>query len=77
MSRLSKELKLDDKTKSGWLDVRVRIPVNVQIGTAGLTYVTSPFIRGLLVSDRTEAAALESVALAIEDLGRASTEGGA
>ena len=55
-----------------WAEVTIRIPVVIELGDAGLTYITSPFIRGLLVAEKTEQEAMEKLAGAIEDLASAA-----
>jgi hypothetical protein len=52
----------------------VTIPVKVETAESGLIYVTSPIIRGLLVSERTEEKALASAITAVDDLARAAVE---
>ncbi len=55
-----------------WAEVTVRIPIDIEVGDGGLTYVTSPFIRGLLVAEKTEQDALDKLPNSIEDLASAA-----
>ena len=48
--------------------VNFDVPVDVEEGDAGLWYVTSPLVRGLLVADKTEEAALARVPAALREL---------
>lgn len=49
----------------------VSIPITIKTRDSGLVFVTSPLIKGLLVSERTEEEALESARRAVLDLGQA------
>ena len=62
--------------KRKWLSVTVRIPVDVEDGDHGLCYITSPFIKGLMVAEPTENLADNKVRDAIEDLACASASHG-
>ena len=55
--------------------IEVRIPVDVEGGGEGLFYVTSSLLKGLLVAERSEEAALDRAREAIEHLGTAKYGG--
>ena len=57
-----------------WAQVTVRIPIDIESGDAGLWYITSPFIKGLLIAEHTEELAEGKLKEAIEDMACASTE---
>jgi len=41
--------------------ISIEFPVDIQVGSAGLVYVTSPLVRSLLVDGETESEALAQV----------------
>lgn len=53
------------------ITTEVRLPIKVEQGEAGLWYVTSPLIKGLLVAAHSEVAALRKVQSALTDMARA------
>ena len=55
-------------------DIEAMIPVDIKLGTSGLYFVTSPLIKGLLVSDRTRADVLQRAREALQDLALAARE---
>lgn len=56
-----------------WTEVTIRIPIDVEQGDAGLFYITSPLLKGLLVAERTEKEALASLPSRIEDMAVAAS----
>lgn len=49
-------------------------PLDIEQGKSGLFYVTSPLVRGLLVSGRSENEALDAVPQTLLDLAAAARE---
>lgn len=49
-------------------NIDIIFPIDIEQGKAGLFYVTSPLVRGLLVTGRTENEALDKVQQALADL---------
>lgn len=52
--------------------LQVEIPVTIEKSKSGLYFVTSPLIKGLLVSERTEAEALAAAVEGVRQLGLAA-----
>ena len=53
-------------------NIDIIFPIDVEQGEAGLFYITSPLVRGLLVTGRTENEALDKVQQALTDLAKAN-----
>jgi len=51
-----------------WMEVTVRVPVHVEECPTGMVFVTSPFVKGLLVAKRSKGEALARAPLAIQEL---------
>lgn len=51
-----------------WVELKARIPVEIEQGERGLVYVTSRMLRGLMIAAPTEKQALELINSAVEDL---------
>jgi hypothetical protein len=52
----------------------IEFPIDIEQGEAGLVYVTSPLVRGLLIARETEAEALAEAPQALADLTKAKDE---
>jgi predicted RNase H-like HicB family nuclease len=58
--------------RRAYIDLGI-FPIDIEQGKAGLFYITSPLVPGLLVTGRTENEALDSVQGALNDLTEAIT----
>src|ERR1022692_1151512 len=57
-----------------WYQLTARIPLKIEKGNTGIWFITSPLIKGLLVSGQSRKEAMSRIVECVEDLASASTE---
>lgn len=51
-----------------WMEVTIRVPIDIEHCPTGLVFVTSPFVKGMLIAKGTKDEALARVPQAIQEM---------